>query len=442
MGVNVEHEEAGPKGRIGFFCFPAVGHLNPAIALGCCLRARGYEVTFFYERRQTEIVEPPVRAAGLRLWPFDGREWSLGVTGQRRLGKLAEWSEHVEELKRHATAVLDGAPDALRAAKIDALLVDQADLAAGSVADHLKLPFVTVSFFPPLHLDNHVPPTIFGWFHRVGWTALIRNYVGNMLLNRMVATILRVVNDYRRSWALPEFHHINDTPSTLGLVAQLPRALEFPRPTWPKQLFYAGPFRDPRTRSPVEFPWDRLNGKPLIYASIGTEINNRFLRSFLFRTIQQACMGLDMQLVLSLGGGKVNADELCTSARDTVVVRYAPQLELLARARLTITHAGLNTTLESLAEGVPLVAIPVASDQPGVAARIHWAGVGAVVPYPRLTATRLRRAIDRVMRDPSYRLAALRMKTEIKSVNGVERAAEHIDRVLKFVPVAPNVRSA
>jgi len=41
------------------------------------------------------------------------------------------------------------------------------------------------------------------------------------------------------------------------------------------------------------------------------------------------------------------------------LVVYAPQLELLAKARLTITHAGLNTVLDSLSNGVPLVAIPI-----------------------------------------------------------------------------------
>jgi len=44
-----------------------------------------------------------------------------------------------------------------------------------------------------------------------------------------------------------------------------------------------------------------------------------------------------------------------TTARFPLVVEYAPQLELLAKARLTITHAGLNTVLDSLSNGVPLV---------------------------------------------------------------------------------------
>ena len=45
-----------------------------------------------------------------------------------------------------------------------------------------------------------------------------------------------------------------------------------------------------------------------------------------------------------------------------IVVNRAPQLELLKRATLCITHAGLHTTLEALARGVALAAIPVTND--------------------------------------------------------------------------------
>src|SRR3981189_1386468 len=47
-----------------------------------------------------------------------------------------------------------------------------------------------------------------------------------------------------------------------------------------------------------------------------------------------------------------------------------PHPHLFSRAAAVIPHAGLNTVLESLAEGVPLVAVPLGNDQPGVAARV------------------------------------------------------------------------
>jgi zeaxanthin glucosyltransferase len=83
------------------------------------------------------------------------------------------------------------------------------------------------------------------------------------------------------------------------------------------------------------------------------------------------------------------------------VVSFAPQIELLKRATLTVTHAGLNTALESLSQGVPMVAIPVTNDQPGVASRLEWLGVAEVVAPSRLSAKRLEAAIRRVLREPA-----------------------------------------
>ena len=55
------------------------------------------------------------------------------------------------------------------------------------------------------------------------------------------------------------------------------------------------------------------------------------------------------------------------------------------------------TVLEALAQGVPLVAIPITNDQPAVAARIAWSGTGSVLPLKRLRGDRLRTLAVTVM---------------------------------------------
>ena len=99
-------------------------------------------------------------------------------------------------------------------------------------------------------------------------------------------------------------------------------------------------------------------------------------------------------------------------------------------AALTITHAGLNTVLESLRCGVPMVAIPIANDQPGVAARVAWTGSGAVVPLQRASVPRLRAAIARVWSDPAYRTNAQRLQQAISTAGGVARAADIVEQAI------------
>src|SRR5262249_46371389 len=106
----------------------------------------------------------------------------------------------------------------------------------------------------------------------------------------------------------------------------------------------------------------------------------------------------------------------------------APQIELLKRATLTITHAGLNTALESLAQGVPMVAIPIGYDQPGVAARIAHHGVGEFVPVEDLDADRLRPLIQRVLTISSYGERARSFRDVIAQAHGLDVAADVIEQ--------------
>ena len=96
-------------------------------------------------------------------------------------------------------------------------------------------------------------------------------------------------------------------------------------------------------------------------------------RESMFRCFAEACDGLDVQLVISHGGG-LTAAQASALPGDPLVVRYAPQEQLLARASLTITHAGLNTVLDSLGRGVPLVAIPLTYEQPAIAGGLEGGG--------------------------------------------------------------------
>jgi MGT family glycosyltransferase len=110
-----------------------------------------------------------------------------------------------------------------------------------------------------------------------------------------------------------------------------------------------------------------------------------------------------------------------------IVVNRAPQVELLKRSALCITHAGLNTVLESLTQGVPMVAIPVTNDQPGVAARIAYTKSGAYVSIQEMTASRLSALIDEVLTNPEYRQNANNMKQVIAETNGLEKAADLLE---------------
>src|SRR5260221_10168846 len=133
-----------------------------------------------------------------------------------------------------------------------------------------------------------------------------------------------------------------------------------------------------------------------------------------------------MQLVLSIGDS-LDAKQISSLPANCIVVNRAPQIELLKRSALCITHAGLNTVLESLTQGVPMVAIPVTNDQPGVAARIAYTKTGAYVPIQETTASRLSALIEEVLSNPEFRQNANNMKQVIAETNGLEKAVDLLE---------------
>ena len=218
----------------------------------------------------------------------------------------------------------------------------------------------------------------------------------------------------------------NSRYSKLAQLSEQPAEFEFPRANLPLHFHFTGPYHSSIGRENISFPWDKLTGQPLVYASMGT-IQNRLLP--VFEAIAVACVGLNVQLVISLGGG-IPLKATSTLPGNPLVVGYAPQLEVLKRASLTITHAGLNTVLESLTCGVPMVAIPIANDQPGIAARIVWAGVGEMIPISQLTVASLQSVIHQVLTQDSYRLQTLRLQSAIQNSGGVNQAANIIESVI------------
>ena len=276
------------------------------------------------------------------------------------------------------------------------------------------------------YYKDEMLPGVTAWDYNPSWRGKLRNQLGYRLQNQIVKPITQVINHYREQWQLPQHFSINDRYSRLAQISQQPPLLEFPRQELPACFHFTGPFHRAISQTKSDFPWEKLTDKPLIYASLGSVLGSAV---GIFQQIAEACANLDAQLVISLGGS-AKPESLPPLPGNPLVVEYAPQLDLLQRATLTITHAGLNTTLESLSYGVPLVAIPITNDQPGVAARIAWSGCGEFIPVKKVTTNRLRQTVQKVLSEPSYRQNALKLQADIRQAGGAERAVILIEQAM------------
>ncbi len=412
--------------HIGVFCLPMPSHMNLFLALGNTLARRGHRITFF----GISGNEAKIRDAGFDFHSTEPDDLPRGTLGNmmRDMGTLGPFKAmrlqgRFDELRYEA--ILQKGPELVTRAKLHGLIVDQAEACSGSVADATGLPWVSVANGLCMNAEPRVPPFFTSWSYSENRFAIARNrlaYAGIQLASRSIANI---INRHRKRWGLKPFSRLDDTFSPFAQIAQQNREFDFPRRELPNCFHYVGPIRAV-SRPAVAFPWERLDERPLIYASFGTLVNRH---KHLYRTLSESCAGLDAQLVISLGG-PADVTELAGLPGRPLLVEFAPQMDLLSRAVLAITHGGLNTTLECLGAGVPLVAIPIAFEQPGVAARIRWTGTGEFVTLRKVTQERLRATIVRVLGEARYRESALRMSAAIAQTGGSEQAADIVQEVI------------
>jgi zeaxanthin glucosyltransferase len=413
--------------HFGLICPSSTGHLNTMLPLGKELQRRGHRVTLF------GILDAQAKtlAAGLEFQAIGESEYPLGSVAQvlTQLGKLSGMTAlryTMSWIEKTAVLFLRELPPALKAAGVEGLLIDQVSPGAATVADFQGIPFVTICSAVVVNEEETVPPFFTTWGYSTALWSILRNRAAYSFFDRIAQPVQDVVNEYRRQWKLPLHSHPNQGYSQLAQITQQPAELEFPRQHLPQWFHFTGPYHSSTGRQIADFPFEKLTGQPLIYASMGT-IQNRLLGTFY--NIAEACVGLDAQLVISLGGS-ATPESLPNLPGSPLVVEYAPQLELLQKATLTITHCGMNTTLESLTNGVPMVAIPVTNDQPGIAARVAWAGAGEVLPLGKLSAKRLHKAVIKVLAENSYKNNALRLQEAISQAGGVNRAIDIVEQVI------------
>jgi zeaxanthin glucosyltransferase len=416
--------------KVAFVSVPVPGHLNPTSSLARRFQARGHDVVF----ASMSPTEPFAHAAGLPFLPYadnliDSKKMRAKLSRSVGIGALSiVWSALADMLP----GSIDDLFRVVKEARIDALVIDEGQFGLGVVPLHLGIPYVNISNSFHLDFTGYTPLCIFDWPHASSPEALARNrsgleqtrFIFDPCRNAARAYAERIGLKQRIDWDDP-FALI----SKLAWITQSPKEFDFENPQWPSQFHYTGPFHDGTGRIPTDFPWDRLTGEPLIYASLGTVQNG--LES-IFNTIGEAAAQYpETQLVLSIGPS-LDPKSVHSLPSNALVVPYAPQQELLSRATLCITHAGLNTTLECLTHGVPMVAIPVTNDQPGNSAKIAHTKTGDFVPIQKLSVSRLSRLIGQVMADPTYRQNAMRFKKIIADTNGLEKAVDLLEKAFEL----------
>lgn len=148
----------------------ATGPLNTMLPLAQELQRRGHRVTHF----GTLDTQPKVLAAGIEFSPIGEKDFPVGSSAESlaKLGQLrglAALQYTIELIKQISAVTFQDAPAALKAAGVEALLVNQSSVEGGTIANFLGIPFVTVCSAVVLNREASIPPFFTTWNYSSAW---------------------------------------------------------------------------------------------------------------------------------------------------------------------------------------------------------------------------------------------------------------------------------
>jgi MGT family glycosyltransferase len=169
---------------------------------------------------------------------------------------------------------------------------------------------------------------------------------------------------------------------------------------------------------------DTLPPGPVVHASLGTAVD----RQDLLRVFIDALANEHLNLILVIGRGR-DPTSLGALPENVRVAEYIPHSKLLARCDAVITHAGAGTLIASVDAGLPMVLVPLFSDQPINAAQAVARGLGKMIMPSDVTPSLVREAVHTVLSDERYKSRVEAVRDEIAQLPSVEQAVRWLEQV-------------
>ncbi len=218
-------------------------------------------------------------------------------------------------------------------------------------------------------------------------------------------------------------------------ILLIPEVFEFPHPVWPDR-YYCSASVD-LLRPECSFPWEKLDPTlPIIYCALGTlpQMPQKRYRKF-YRCMVEAFIPLcDRYQLIMVVGHDIELSSFGNNLRNVTVVHLAPQIALLKRSALAITHGGPNTVKECISLGVPMLLFPLAVDQFGISARAVFHGTALKGDVVKVRAVEIRSMMLKLLKVPYYKMQVRRMQYEFSRAEESRSAAQLIEIFLSNAP--------
>ena len=383
--------------KIAWFCIPAHGHTNPTLGLVKELTQTGHEIWYFSFEQFREKIEE----AGAHFIPCDGYDFEMeDKENGARVGKDKAFAS---ELLVSATLALDEmAAENIARIQPDLIVSDSVAFWGKLTAMKYGLPYVCST-------------TTFA-FNRYS-AAYMKE--GPFDIAKMLLAMPKINRQIRRlrekGYPVKGFLDIVQNDNETNTIVYTSKEFQPRSETFSDKYHFIGPSIRP-VQTPVEKTADKT-----VYISMGTVDKDE---AFYHRCIE-ALRDTDYQVILSMG---MNAEQFTDLPDNIKAYPSVDQMAVLSITDCFVTHCGMNSASEGLYFEVPLVLFPQTPEQDAVAKRAEELGAG--LRLADTSAAGIRKAVETVLREPSYKKAAMDISAGFKKCGGYKEAREFIESLV------------
>lgn len=393
-----------------FLVAPLRGHVNPTLAVAGELVAAGHRVVYWLP----EAFRADVGGTGAAFHayrPPAGSRWLQAPDPLSRFAMIPAW------LAADSEDVLPQILGGLEAERPDVVVYDVLCVWGRLAAEILPLPAVMLC-------TSYAMNERFSLFATPQYRALPPSFEA---IDMFLGAMRRLHARYGVALDLSAlFHHAE--PLTVVFVT---RSFHPAAEAFDGRYRFVGPSLRPGTAADPLLA--ELAERPTVYVSMGTVFNDW---PELLPACTRAFQDGRWQAVVAAGDLAAGAD--AAGAGPVRVLPAVPQVELLGRTDVFVTHGGMNSVMEALSQRVPMVVVPQTPEQAVTADRVAALGLGVRLDRAATTPAALREAVEGVAAAAEVRRAVDRLGQDARVAGGGRAAADALQR---YVQDAGKVRS-
>ena len=408
------------------------GDINPFIALGKELHARGHQLVFAVPEQMAATATGEGFPVHILPTPTveDEQRYAQEVYGRPSLlgsMKGAAQKSLLPSLRGHIEALRVACKDA------DLLIAASTHIPASFVADLTGIPWASVALTPLLIPSASIEPyphtlPIPGPIHR--FTTRVSWAVGSMLLRQLAD---RDINALRASYGLPprrDFLLDGNSSTTFTAVTTSPAFVPRP-PDWPDYVHLTGfCFWDKPTawREPEALRAFFAGDQPVIAASSGSQAPEAGQVFGDFYRTSIAAIRKAGARALVIGA---SPDALPSPLPpDVIALPFAPFSAIYPHCAAVIHHGGIGTTAQALRAGVPMLIVPWGFDQFFSGAQITRIGAGRWMRRPTYTVERATNALSKLLQQSRYRSRTQAIAAQIAHEDGIGAFCDQLEATM------------